>query len=172
MTTDSWHYARNGTRFGPLPRAELAALATRGEVGPDDLVWHPDFGPEWRPARTVDGLKFSTPPPPSDAPAPPGTARRVERAFGPLVAGMILDAADLFTVGPGGLLIGFPVGLWLGWIFRLRWWQILLAGCAAGIYCAIPWTNFIPLATLIGAFAQFRDMGRRGRDGTAGPSET
>ena len=51
-----WHFARNGKTVGPIEKYELVDRAARGEFGPDDLVWHPDFGTEWRPARTVDGL--------------------------------------------------------------------------------------------------------------------
>ncbi len=158
MKTETWHYARNGVRAGPVSRAELDILAVRGVVGPDDLVWHPDFGRDWKPAREVEGLPVAAP---AADPETPSEARRVERAFGPLVAGIILDAVDLITFGPAGLLIGFPVGLWLGWIFRLRWWQMILAGLIAGIYCVIPYTNFIPVGTVIGAFVQYREMGRR-----------
>ncbi len=158
MADDGWHYAKDGHRAGPVPRAELDVLAARGEIRPDDLVWHPDFGAEWKPAREVEGLPVAAA---AGEPAP-SEARRVERAFGPLAAGIILDLVDLITVGPAGFLIGFPVGVWLGWIFRLRWWQMVLCGLVAGTYCVIPYTNLIPVGTLVGAFVQYREMGRRG----------
>lgn len=55
-----WHFARNGKTVGPIEKFELVDRAARGEFGPDDLVWHPDFGTEWRPARTVTGLFTAT----------------------------------------------------------------------------------------------------------------
>lgn len=51
-----WHFARDGKTVGPLEKYEMVDRAARGEFGPDDLVWHPDFGTEWRRARTVGGL--------------------------------------------------------------------------------------------------------------------
>ncbi len=51
-----WHFAKNGQTVGPMERLELVERAHRGEFGPDDLVWHADFGQEWRPARTIEGL--------------------------------------------------------------------------------------------------------------------
>jgi uncharacterized membrane protein len=51
-----WHFARNGKTHGPMEMLELVERAHRGDFGPDDLVWHPDFGSEWRAARTVEGL--------------------------------------------------------------------------------------------------------------------
>ncbi len=157
MADSGWHYARDGVRAGPVTRAELDTLAARGAIAPDDLVWHEDFGAEWKPARDVEGLPVAA----GAEDAAPNRAQRVERAFGPLVAGIILDLVDLITVGPAGFLIGFPVGVWLGWIFRLRWWQMILAGLISGLYCVIPYTNFIPVGTVIGAFVQYREMGRR-----------
>lgn len=157
MADDGWHYARDGIRTGPVPRAELDVLAARGAIGPDDLVWHPDFGAEWMPAREVDGLPVAIP----AGESAPSHSRRLERAFGPLVAGILLDLVDLITAGPAGFLIGFPVGVWLGWIFRLRGWQMLICGVVAGTYCIVPYTNLIPVGTLIGALVQYREMGRR-----------
>ncbi|MBM4156888.1 MAG: DUF4339 domain-containing protein [Lentisphaerae bacterium] len=155
MNEGGWHYARDGVRAGPVTRAELDALAARGAIGPDDPVWHPGFGATWKPAREVEGLPLAA------GPTSPTEARRVERAFGPLVAGIILDLVDLITIGPAGFLIGFPVGVWLGWIFRFRWWQVILCGLVAGTYCVIPYTNLIPVGTVVGAFVQYREMGRR-----------
>jgi len=34
-----WHYARNGSRYGPVPRERLKKLVTDGWLQPDDLVW-------------------------------------------------------------------------------------------------------------------------------------
>jgi uncharacterized membrane protein len=57
-----WYFARDGQMVGPMEKRELIDRAGRAEFGPDDLVWHPDFGAAWRPARTVEGLLFAAPP--------------------------------------------------------------------------------------------------------------
>jgi hypothetical protein len=52
---DEWFYARNGERHGPVPLAKVKALADKGWLLPDDLVWRPGMT-EWRPASSVRGL--------------------------------------------------------------------------------------------------------------------
>lgn len=104
----------------------------------------------------------------NDAGSRPG---RFNRIFGPIVAGLIIDLMDLATFGPMGLMLGLPAGLatgyWMGYCLGLapaaRWWCSL----AAGIYCMIPFTEFLPLATLAGAYAQYRESDDR-RNGAAG----
>ena len=74
---------------------------------------------------------------------------------------MVIDLVDFATFGPVGLVAGLPIGGLAGyWMARAlelpprtRWWCAL----AAGIYCTIPFTEFIPLATLVAAYAQFRN---------------
>lgn len=87
--------------------------------------------------------------------------RRLNRAFGPILAGLVIDSVDLVTFGPLKRLIGLPAGAlagyWMGSIFRLPQRQRLLCALAAGIYCMIPGLEFIPLATLIGAYVRFRE---------------
>lgn len=56
-----WYYESDGQSMGPVEHRDLAELVRRGMLKPDDRVWHPDFGSEWRPARTVEGL-FEVPP--------------------------------------------------------------------------------------------------------------
>lgn len=84
---------------------------------------------------------------------------RVASALSPIIAGMALDAIDLATMGPLGLTLGLLLGAIVGWtlspIFGLRgrgrWWASLIAG----LYCAIPGTEFLPIATVLAAFARF-----------------
>lgn len=102
----------------------------------------------------------------SDEPqaAPPAdTVRRLNRAFGPVVAGLILDLVDLATFGPLGFFLGIPVGLaagyWLGTCLGLGRKHCVWIAMVAAIYCTMPGTEFIPLGTLVGAFARFRESG-------------
>ena len=88
-------------------------------------------------------------------------AKRAERAFGPVGAGLILDLVDLGTFGPMGVFFGGVIGAVVGWYLarvlgvprRWRTWMIV----AAAVYCMIPFTEFIPAATLFGALARFWD---------------
>ena len=101
--------------------------------------------------------------------APPAdTARRLNRAFGPVVAGLILDLVDFATFGPLGFFLGIPVGLaagyWLGTCLGLERKHSVWIAMAAAIYCTMPGTEFIPLGTLVGAFARFWESGRPERD--------
>ena len=98
---------------------------------------------------------------PAATPSTAHTLRRLNRAFGPIAAGVIIDLVDLATFGPIGLVLGLPVGglagYWMGTCLGLDRKARLLCALAAGIYCTIPFTELIPLATLVGAYARFRE---------------
>lgn len=91
--------------------------------------------------------------------APNSLILRLHRAFGPLVGGMILDAADFLTPGPvgiaTGLFIGMPIGWWICSIYGFTIPSRLLCATLAGVYCMTPGTELIPLATMISAAARF-----------------
>lgn len=101
---------------------------------------------------------------PLETPDKPVLSKRLKRAFGPLVAGLIIDGVDLATLGPVGIFLGIPVGglagFWMGRCLGLSKLASFYCAIAAGIYCTIPFTEVIPLATLVGAYARFRESGR------------
>ena len=90
---------------------------------------------------------------------PPGQAARLNRAFGPVVAGLIIDLVDLATFGPIGLVLGLPIGgaagYWMGRTLGLNKKASLLCALAAGVYCTIPGTEMLPIATVVGACARY-----------------
>ena len=96
----------------------------------------------------------------SDLPRRETLLRRLYRALGPLAGGIILDFADLATFGPvglvGGLFVGIAVGWWICSIYELSWQTRFLVAVIAGVYCTIPLTEMLPLATLISAIARFQ----------------
>ena len=94
---------------------------------------------------------------PHDESPPRSTRDRATRIFGPIIAGVIIDAIDFVTWGIPGLLIGFGVMFWICSEFKLPLWQRLAWSFGAAWYCAVPFTRFIPLGTLIGAYVQFRE---------------
>lgn len=51
-----WYYAVGGVRHGPVTFEELREIVRSGAVSPADLVWQPDFGPEWRTVGQVQAL--------------------------------------------------------------------------------------------------------------------
>ena len=101
---------------------------------------------------------METPGQPEPSP-PPSQIQRLNRAFGPVVAGLVIDLVDLATFGPIGLVLGLPIGAaagyWMGRCLGLPTKASLLCALAAGIYCTLPGTEMLPIATLIGAGARY-----------------
>lgn len=94
----------------------------------------------------------------------PSCFRRFKRAFGPVLPGMILDLADLFSLTRTvGLSVSFPIGMAIGvWLslyypFRLGW-RCLIA-IASGVYALTPGTEYIPLATILTCLGRFVEGG-------------
>jgi type IV pilus assembly protein PilA len=65
-----WYYATaDGQRHGPLPAADLHALAAAGTIGAQTLVWREGLA-QWRPLHEFAAeLELPTLPPPLPAPA-------------------------------------------------------------------------------------------------------
>lgn len=87
---------------------------------------------------------------------------RLHTAFGPLAGALILDLVDLATIGPlgiGGFFIGGAVGWWILSVYDISRNTRLILALLAGIYCMVPITEFIPVATLISALARFLKKG-------------
>lgn len=51
MSTE-WFYGKDGQRGGPVELAQLQAMAQRGELKPEDLVWRAGMA-DWQAASTV-----------------------------------------------------------------------------------------------------------------------
>lgn len=106
---------------------------------------------------------------PPQQPPPPDKLQRLNRAFGPVMAGLIIDFVDLATFGPIGLFLGPPLGglagYWMGRALGFSKRNALWCALVAGIYCTTPFTEFLPIATLIGACARYYESGKKqGRD--------
>ncbi|MCX7552915.1 hypothetical protein OS175_03400 [Marinicella sp. S1101] len=89
----------------------------------------------------------------------PSLGDRIFAAFGPLTAGILIDALDVLTFGPIGMYVGPLFGALLGWWlacklnFGVMGQCVLLAVTA--IYCALPGSELMPLATAVMALARF-----------------
>lgn len=118
----------------PILELEVERLPPREESGPRDRRSEKsDF-----PGRTFAG--------------------RLRQAFDPVAAGLLIDALDAMTRGPLaplGLLIGLPLGYWLGRRAGLGGKQAVALGLGIGIYCAVPFTSVLPLGTLTGVYLRF-----------------
>ncbi len=86
---------------------------------------------------------------------------RAYRALGPLAGALILDATDLLTAGPIGLVIGLPIGAAVGWwltsFHRLTTAARVGFTTLAAVYCFVPFTELIPVATLLAVGGRFLD---------------
>ncbi len=95
----------------------------------------------------------------------PCTSKRLNRAFGPVIAGIIIDTVDLATFGPIGIITGLPIGgvtgYWMGRTLGLSRKASLWCALAAGVYMTIPMTEFIPLATIAGAYARYLESSHK-----------
>lgn len=101
-------------------------------------------------------------------PAPPSPLERAWVALGPIVAAALVDLVDLVTPGMAGIVLGALLGTPLGWWLARRAGvspgRALALGVAAGVYCAVPVTTPLPLATIAAALARWFAAG----DGQAG----
>lgn len=84
---------------------------------------------------------------------------RLHNALGPLAAGIIIDVVDFAAFGPFCLLLGPILGGLAGWwvssIYGFGTKGRLIVATAAAIYVTIPFTELLPLATMVAAVGRF-----------------
>ena len=101
---------------------------------------------------------------PTDAEILADEAKRINKTIGPVMAGFIIDVVDFATFGPVGLVLGLPVGgaagYWMGRTLGLSKQACLYCALAAGVYCTIPFTELLPLGTMVGAYARYQQSGK------------
>lgn len=95
---------------------------------------------------------------PGPAPAPTFSLRRSAVALArddgklgwtPIVGALAIDLADVFSAGPHGLVIGGVLTTIVALVSGVRLWRALGLGVLGAIYCALPFTEPIPLATML-----------------------
>lgn len=92
--------------------------------------------------------------------------------LGPILAGLMLDLLDFATYGPIGIWFGLVTGGLGGYFLassmgvrrERRIWYALVAG----LYCMLPFTAFLPVATVLGALIQLRENDPPGAEPEAG----
>ncbi|MCB9916463.1 MAG: hypothetical protein H6828_15150 [Planctomycetes bacterium] len=97
------------------------------------------------------------------APPPSGggleTAREVHQVLGPVLAGVLIDLLDAATVSPPlGLVLGLPVGYYLGRQLGLPQGRAASLAFLVGAYCAIPFTFALPVGTLVGVWVRLKGV--------------
>ena len=79
------------------------------------------------------------------------------RTFGPLVLGMVVDVVDFGTriPGPNAFMVGMVATFLMMSLYGLPMRKRIIMAGLAGLYCMIPMTGKMPLATLMGVYAKF-----------------
>jgi hypothetical protein len=94
-----------------------------------------------------------------EAPQQLTVGRRLYNALFPVIGGLVLDLTDFVTFGPIGLYTGLLIGGLVGWlissIYGFSTKKRLLWALLSGIYCTIPVTEFVPVATILSTIARF-----------------
>lgn len=85
--------------------------------------------------------------------------QRLRHSLGPILPGLLIDLVDLLTLGPVGLAFGMiaggAAGYWIGKQYGLPRDKRIKGCIIAGLYCAMPFTGFLPMGTIIGAYVRF-----------------
>jgi len=154
-----WYYAKNGQRQGPVEEAQFQELLQGGAIGPDDLVWNPTFGGEWKKAGLATGLA-AVPVMPSAGGKPdqgPFASRTPNRD--------LCAAARASLRGNWGMTIGVlvvyvllvgAVGAvpFIGWIGQLLIGGPMVLGLTA-FFLLLARGQSAPFSTLFGGFKLF-----------------
>jgi hypothetical protein len=81
--------------------------------------------------------------------------------LGPIAAGLLLDLVDVATYGPVGIWAGLVVGGAAGYLLAAGLGvpseRRLTYAAVSGMYCMMPFTAFLPVATVVGALVRFRE---------------
>ncbi len=107
----------------------------------------------------------------SELPAVPAEWQAAGMVTLPLLGAMLIDVADFFSLGPQGIaigaLVGAPCAWWVAKTFGLSQKSRLVAALAAAIYCAVPFTELIPAATILAGATELVRYGRTKRTSAA-----
>ena len=73
----------------------------------------------------------------------------------PLAGGILLDLLDLAALSPFGLTVGWILGAAVAWLIGSAYGfsrgQKMLLSALAAVYCVLPMTEWLPLATILTA---------------------
>lgn len=85
--------------------------------------------------------------------------RELTHTIGPVLAGLLIDVLDAATVTPVlGLFLGWPLGYYILRQVGCSPARAGQLGILVGLYCAVPGTLHLPLATLVGLAVKLRQV--------------
>jgi len=88
-----------------------------------------------------------------------GFLQRLYKALGPITGGLLLDFVDLTTFGPLGIFFGGVLGAMVAWwitsTYNITGTAKLFLITIAAMYCTIPLTELVPMATIFFAICRF-----------------
>ena len=94
------------------------------------------------------------------------------QTLAPVLAGVLLDAIDFATMGPiglsGGFLVAGGAGYWIAVELGLQRRSRIGLALMAAAYAATPFTELLPLGTLVGLLTRFTRIGQRPSVGRGG----
>jgi len=100
--------------------------------------------------------------PESVPPQGPGRIEELNRAIGPVVAGLLVDLLDAATVSPPlGIVLGWPLGYYIVRQVGCSRATAVRLGALIGVYCALPGTFLVPMATIVVLLAKLGVILRR-----------
>ena len=96
---------------------------------------------------------------------PEGDARTAETTgpwgVNPILAGFLLDVANVYLAGISGFIAGAAIGVWACVYNRIPPLMMFLISFSCGAYCFTPLRGPVPLATLVGIIiVMWRKWGR------------
>ncbi len=124
-----WYYAdAGGHRHGPVTADELRALAMRGTVGPQTLVWR-EGEAQWRPLHDF-ATTLGLPPP---MPATPAAPQPAPRGLSGCAIAALVGVAGVVLLGVLGILAAIALPAYNDYVLRS---QAMAAIAEAGVHKA------------------------------------
>jgi hypothetical protein len=139
--------------------AWLAFLSGGGVIIPQ-VVKDPEEQPQKAMEVDVERLPENYDPahePGDGDPSAPSKVREISESIGPMLAGMLIDVIDAATFNPiMGMLVGWPLGYYIVRQVGCSKATASKLGILSGVYCALPGTFLIPMATILAIYGKVR----------------
>ena len=114
-----WYYASaDGRRHGPLPAADLQALAAAGTIDARTLVWR-DGQAQWRPLQDF-AIELGLPALPPPLPAPVAAPAPPPRGLAGCALAALVVVAGVFVIAMLGILAAIALPAYQDYTLRAR----------------------------------------------------
>ena len=82
------------------------------------------------------------------------------KSMAPILVGIMIDGIDFMTMGPLGIQMGLiagPIAAYaIASMYNMPFKYRILFAIGAGLYCTMPFTERLPLGTILGFILRFR----------------